>query len=129
MNLKTTTRIGAAVVAAGAATAAFGIATVSAATPGPRITICHATASQTNPYVRMTVAQDAADGNLGNDHGQGDHFAEHGGPIGPTADGRWGDIIAPIAGVHDGLNWTTDGQAILNNGCSIPVTTTTQPGG
>lgn len=89
--------------------------------PHNKIRICHRTDSQTNPYTNPDVDQDAVDGDLGNDHGQGDHYAEHNGPVwyAGIADHSWGDIIPPIAGVHDGKNWTTEGQAIWNNACNI----------
>ena len=82
-----------------------------------KVTICHRTASETNPYVKITVDADSVDGDLGNDNGQGDHYLEHTGPVFPAvgADGKWGDIIPPIAGVHNGLNWTAEGQAIYYN--------------
>ncbi len=89
-----------------------------------KIDICHGTASYSNPYVKNNVDQDAADGNGGNDNGQGDHYLEHQGPIFYTTIPKhteWGDIIPPIAGVHTGLNWTTEGQAIYNNNCNFPA--------
>ncbi|HKY15261.1 MAG TPA: hypothetical protein VJM33_10080 [Microthrixaceae bacterium] len=94
--------------------------------PGPKVTICHRTASHTNPYVKITVAQDAVDGDLANDHGQGDHFLEHLGAIGPLEVGEWGDIIPPIPGVHGGLNWGPVGQAIFARFCDDPDPTTTK---
>jgi hypothetical protein len=100
----------------------------AAATPGDdaKITICHRTNAVTNPYVVITVDVAAADGDLGNDNGQGDHYAEHLGPVfDPEADyqppfsgDEWGDIIPPIPGVHDGLNWSDAGQAIYANDCT-----------
>lgn len=99
-----------------------------------KITICHRTDSVTNPYVQITVDPNAADGDTGNDNGQGDHAAEHQGPV-PTNETEaqafkdsnimWGDIIPP----HDnfpGLNWTAEGQAIYNNGCNYTSVTPTQ---
>ncbi len=92
------------------------------------VTICHRTNSVTNPYVVITVDPDAVDGNLGNDNGKGDHYLEHGGPVfdptaeypPPMSDDDWGDIIPPIQGVHDGLNWTAEGMAIYENDCKVP---------
>ena len=86
-----------------------------AATQGDKATICHATHSETNPYVIITVAYSAVDSDGNNDH------MHHTGPVwyaGAKADGvDWGDIIPPIDGVTPGLNWTTEGAAIWENGC------------
>ncbi len=91
----------------------------------PKITICHRTDSYTNPYVQITVDQNAADGIAGNSGKQPDHFGEHQGPIFYPLIPKhteWGDIIPPIEGVHNGLNWTSEGQSIWNNGCNFPTT-------
>jgi hypothetical protein len=91
-----------------------------------KVTICHATDSETNPYVRKSVDRSAVDG-----HGHSDH-AHHDGKVwylGAKADHvKWGDIIPSVHGViDDGLNWTTAGKAIWNNGCNpvTPPTSTT----
>ena len=81
---------------------------VSAAPKRDKVDICHATGSDSNPYVSINVAEESVDGD-----GQGDHYSEHS-----------EDIIPPISGIHEGLNWTTEGQAIWNNGCK-PVASTT----
>ena len=76
-----------------------------------KITICHATSSQSNPYVQNAPN---ASGDL---HGHTDHT----GGVFPTP--GWGDIIPPFTfeGVdYPGLNWTTAGQAIYNNACNLP---------
>jgi hypothetical protein len=86
---------------------------VSATPDREKVDICHATSSESNPFVSLTVAQDSVDGDAGNDSGQGDHYLNH-----PD------DIIPPIAGIHSGLNWDAEGQAIWGNGCK-PVNPTT----
>jgi hypothetical protein len=96
--------------------------TVVAAGTDHKITICHRTNSIHNPYVLIRIDQDAADGDLGNDKGRGDHYMEHQGPIFDPAintrnGGDWGDIIPAIPGVHDGRNATVQGLAIIANGC------------
>ncbi len=92
----------------------------------PKVTICHRTDAVKNPYVRETVALSSVDGNLGNDHGHGDHFAEHTGPVATSeavaqalkdAGQKWGDII-PLNAAGTQLNWDADGQAIFNNDCN-----------
>jgi hypothetical protein len=102
----------------------------AAAGGADKVTICHRTASDTNPYVKITVDIDAADGDLGNDKGQGDHYKEHVGPVWElglkAAHIEWGDIIPPIDGIHDGLNWTAEGQEIYENDCN-PVAASPTP--
>ena len=91
-----------------------------------KVTICHRTASHTNPYVEITVSQNSIfnNGIVPNGHGT------HTGPIFPNTgpDGKWGDIIPPFDG-YPGQNFTSQGQAILANHCKIPgpPTTTTPP--
>ena len=97
--------------------AVFNITGAVSATPDrEKVDICHATSSESNPFVSLSVAEDSVDGNGGNDNGQGDHYLNH-----PN------DIIPPISGIHSGLNWDEEGQAIWGNGCKPvhPTTTTT----
>lgn len=76
------------------------------AAPAGKIVICHRTASKQNPYVRITISQDAViDGHDGHDGG-----------LYPTR--GWGDIIPPFPG-FPGMNWPAGG-AILDNECDIP---------
>lgn len=110
------------------AAVALGIGVAQAAPPnnGPKVTICHRTASHTNPYVEITVDQSAIfnNGIVPNGHGT------HTGPVFPNVgpDGKWGDIIPAFDG-YPGQNLTAQGLAILNNGCKIPgpPPTTTPP--
>jgi hypothetical protein len=74
----------------------------------PQVTICHATASSSNPYTSNTVDQSSIwDGEEVNGHGL-----------------HSGDII-PAFGTYPGQN--LDLIDILNNGCEIPPTTTEPP--
>lgn len=79
----------------------------------PKVTICHATDSHNNPY-GMNQPNKSAD------------VSGHDGHTGPIwyfgIDGKWGDIIPPfdyIGGSYPGKNWTTEGQAIWQNGCNL----------
>lgn len=97
------------------------------AAPGQlKVTICHRTNSASNPYVSITVASDAVDGDLDNDRGQGDHLMEHTGPVFDPAvhtnGDDWGDIIPVVDWIngHPGMNWNQAGQDIWNNGCNLP---------
>lgn len=69
-----------------------------------KITICHATGSESNPYVVITIALQGLSGHAGSHH----QHAE--------------DIIPPNSGkvMPAGQNWTAEGQATFNNNC-VPV--------
>jgi LPXTG-motif cell wall-anchored protein len=89
-----------------------------------KVTICHRTASYTNPYVEITVDVNAADGIAGNSGNEADHYGEHKGPLFNSnlpKHVEWGDIIPAIPGVHAGQNLANGGQAILDAGCTVPV--------
>jgi uncharacterized repeat protein (TIGR01451 family) len=89
--------------------------------------ICHSNVNDKSPYV---LEHPDANAQTVNAHGNED------GPIwNPTlkpAHIQWGDIIPPFDYVDnqgepqhfDGLNWTVDGQAWLNNLCRAPITGT-----
>ena len=95
-----------------AAVALLGVAAVAAAsagganaTPNPKVTICHATSSDTNPYTVNWVSESSIDEpNNQFLNGHGDHER---------------DIIPPFRD-FPGRNWDAAGQAIYNNGCVVP---------
>lgn len=91
-----------------------------------KVTICHRTNADTNPYVQITVDVSAVDGLKG-----ADHYGEHQGPIwNDTLKAQhieWGDIIPPVDAFHAGLNWNAEGQAIFNAGCNLSTPPTTEP--
>ena len=62
-----------------------------------KVSICHATESETNPYNKISVDVDGLNGH--GDHGK--------------------DIIPPV-GQFAGLNWDTQGQVIWANNCNLP---------
>ena len=99
-----------------------------------KVVICHASASVANPYQTPDVDKDSIQNTEGLDpNGHGTH-------VGPIFDpeihhngDNWGDIIPPFAagylagppekewGAFAGLNWTAEGQAIWENGCTVPA--------
>ena len=88
-----------------------------------KVTICHRTNSNENPYVMNTPD---ADGDVSGhaDHVGGDNDGAGPGPVwDPTLKAqhiKWGDIIPPFkwsGGDFPGLNWTTEGEAIYANDC------------
>ena len=103
---------------------------VLATPPAPehKVTICHRTNSNPNPYLIITVDIASAG------HLHGGHDTQHLGPIWEaTLKGRhieWGDIIPPYsygAFSYPGSNWTAQGQAIWANECRIPSASPTPP--
>jgi hypothetical protein len=77
-----------------------------------RLTICHATGSETNPFVIITPAK----AGVVNGH-DGDWHQDARDIIPPFT---WNDTPYP------GLNWDAAGQATWNNGC-VPVVVTPPP--
>jgi uncharacterized repeat protein (TIGR01451 family) len=78
------------------------------------VTLCHATSSQTNPYVVITTDDD---GVLGAGQSEGNGHDSHSGDIIPPFEytDNNGDPQS-----YPGKNWDAAGQAILANGCEPP---------
>ncbi|HEX9679341.1 MAG TPA: hypothetical protein VGA08_01860 [Candidatus Saccharimonadales bacterium] len=93
------------------------------ATQPEKVRICHRTASVVNPYNSIEVSLSAVDGEGNNDH------SHHTGPVfDPTVHQQgdtWGDIIPPVPGVTDGLNWPA-GEETWKSDC-VPSTGGEQP--
>lgn len=149
--MKNTLRgIGAATIAASIALLGVGALSMTEATatqpnPDHKVTICHRTDSNTNPYVIITV-DIASTGYLKAGH-NGDPSGKkgHTGPIwNPTLKDqkiKWGDIIPaytytpkatkknpnPVTFTFAGYNNTEQGLAILANGCKITTSETPTP--
>jgi len=89
-----------------------------------KVTICHRTNSDTNPYVVITVDYSAANGSLGK--GGNDHTHHEGDPWAPgmkDAHEKWGDIIPPYTysgGSFPGMNWSSATEAFHAAGCTAP---------
>jgi len=90
-----------------AVVAAYAVHAGSANAASDKLTICHATNSDGNPYSEQTSNGKLSDGPLWTS-GMKDQKV------------KWGDIIPPTAAYPYGQNWTSQGQAIYNNGCNIP---------
>jgi hypothetical protein len=99
----------------------IGVTGMSLAGDKTEITICHATDSNSHPYVQESPSIDSTgypDVVLSGGH------IDHTGPI--WFDGiqeKWGDIIPPFDYLEfhfAGMNWDEAGQAIWNNGCKVP---------
>jgi hypothetical protein len=104
------TTAGRAAVLAASTALLLGSAAPAAATPGGndgKVTLCHATESDSNPYVEITVAAAGA---------YNAHYRQH-------ADLGEGDIIPPFTyqGQTYSLNWDASGQATFANGCTVPA--------
>ena len=93
----------------------------SANAGGGKVRICHATASQTNPYVNIEVDSSSIENPNGNKYlnGHGDHI---------------NDIIPEFTFGETqflGRNWDDTGQAIWKNDCKVvlptPSPTPTEP--
>jgi len=108
-----------------AALVAVSMVPATLAASGDKVTICHATDSEGNPYVTHEPSKS------GDVSGHADHTGPVWYPGAKDAGVVWGDIIPPFeygeGESFPGLNWTDEGQAFYNNGCNIPGSTTAPP--
>ena len=96
-----------------------------------KITICHATDSATNPYVKITVDTHAVvmAGHGGHDDGVVATSTAKAQEL-KDAHTKWGDVIPAIPDQNfAGVNWNDAGKALFNHGCAMPTETpaTTTP--
>jgi hypothetical protein len=121
------TILGVAAAAAAAGTimvlSAAGGSAVAGADPSS-ITLCHATASTTNPYIVITVAPNSINQKLFGKNGHTTHVGPIFDPNGGKNQPAWGDIIPPFdwndpLQHYPGLNWDATGIAIFEAGCKI----------
>ncbi len=84
-----------------------------------KVTLCHRTNSDHNPYVRITVSINSVIKSSGHDG--------HNGPVYAAgmkaAHQKWGDIIPAFSydgGSYAGQNWAA-GAAIFGAGCAVPT--------
>src|SRR3990167_4883449 len=99
---------------------------VSATPPNPdhKVTLCHRTGSESNPYVIITT-DIASDGYVQGGHDQHEQVGNgYGGDIIPAYQytARDGSVFN-----YPGKNLGSGGSEILANGCQVPSTTTTVP--
>lgn len=91
-----------------------------------KVTLCHRTNSENNPYVQITIDKAAVFRQGHDGHDEGGVYQP-----GDKARGvRWGDIIPsftytagpkdPTVLTYPGLNNGPEGMAILANGCEVP---------
>jgi hypothetical protein len=93
-----------------------------------KVTLCHRTNSETNPYVRITVSINSVVKGAGHDGHNGPVFAAGM----KAAHQKWGDIIPSFtyttktgsAASYGGKNWPS-GRAIFDAGCAVSLPTTT----
>jgi hypothetical protein len=79
-----------------------------------KVTLCHGTGSNTNPYEKITIDNSGA---------YNGHYSVHQGSIYPGNGGSWGDIIPPFTFEENTyqMNWDTAGQTIYRNDCKLVV--------
>lgn len=107
----------------GAAAGVLGVSSTGLAgesdPPTDKVTICHRTASDTNPYVQITVNKNAIINQVsGKIQGHGKHVAD-------PQKGKWSDVIPAFSIAKQGGSGSWDfaglglpeGQALLDNGC------------
>jgi hypothetical protein len=63
--------------------------------PGHKVTICHGTASETNPYVLITIDEHALGAHFGHD-GEGGHGLQNAPDVYPDANGNCPDDGATV---------------------------------
>jgi len=116
----------------------LGVAQASQGGDDNKVTLCHRTNAENNPYVEITIDKAAVFKRGHDTHDEGPVWQ----PGFKEAGKRWGDIIPPFeyyASPQDqrdnelsryaGLNYTDAGKAILDNDCEVAQEEEPQPAG
>ena len=115
---------------------AAGVASASQGGEDHKVTLCHRTNSEHNPYVVITIDKAGVYKTGHDSHDEGGVYQ-----AGDKARGvRWGDIIPAFdyyatpqdqkdgtVSHYDGLNTTAEGLSVLANGCEVPSAPEEQP--
>jgi hypothetical protein len=104
------------------------LGSTASAAPDASVTLCHATASTTNPYTVITVNADSIETKIFGNNGHATHTGPVFDPAGGKSQPAWGDIIPSFVYVqsgsndeitYPGMNLTSVGLNFLAHDCTF----------